>query len=143
MDSQPHDLFPEPSSIIDGAPQDILDAINVLTGGVPAEEMMREVLGAPEQNAKQRWEDGMLKSHESKKAQPEFFNYEIHVLDLSKDEDAKALSDIFDRVSVIGSSYQIEQTAPKIIGDSKAPKGYRAITIVKLWKVKKSLPPAK
>jgi hypothetical protein len=137
------DLFQQPSPGIAGGdePPDILEAMRVLAGEMSPEELMQGDSPQVPLNAKQRWENGMLKKHEVEKAQREFFNYEIHVLDLAKNEDARFLADIFDKASAAGSNYQIEQTPPKIMGNSKSPRGFQAITIVKLWRFRKVLPP--
>lgn len=136
------DLFQIPHPGIAGGddPPDIVEALRVLTGDLSAEELMGENPAPAQPNAKQRWEAGMLKSHETKNAKVEFFNYRIYALDLAKDEDAKTLADIFDKASVAGSDHQIEQSPPKIMGDSKSPRGFQAITIVKVWRVRKTLP---
>lgn len=123
-------------------PPDVKAAIEIVTGGLSGDLLEGSPLGkrtAP--TAQENWQNGLLKKHEVEKARPEYSGYEIHCLDLADDADAKKLEEIMNRVSASGSKAQIEQTPVKVMGDSKAPKGYRAITVVKVWQVRMALPP--
>jgi hypothetical protein len=140
-------LFPQDSSSPSAElPQDIQQALRVISGDATDADL-ESLLGGKDQSppstpdARQQWEGGLLKKHESEKAKPEFFDHEFHCLDLTNEDDQVKAAEIFNRVAAQGSRYQIEQTPVKIMGDSKAPKGFRAITVIKVWKVKLVLPP--
>lgn len=146
MNTQPGtlNLFPgeNGSGLDDEIPPDVKAAIEIVTGGLSGDLLEGTPLDKRQiPNSQENWQNGLLKRHEAEKARPEYSGYEIHCLDLANDNDAKKLEEIMNRVSVSGSKAQIEQTPVKIMGDSKAPKGYRAITIVKVWQVKMALPP--
>jgi hypothetical protein len=126
-------LPPEIASAIRIVSGDGIDDMASIFGGVKEPDQ-------PKESARDRWEGGLLKKHEAEKAKPEFHDYEFHCLDLSDQEDRAKMAEIFNRVSVPGSKHQIEQEPVRIIGDSRAPKGFRAITIVKVWKIKMTIP---
>jgi len=116
-------------------PSDLLESLRVITGDRP-ESFKKEF--EPNLDAYQHIKSGtkhdeVLRKHESKKVS-KLTNNKVYVFDLTSEDDARQYAEVLD---VLGdteknNTFLSEPISPvNILLDASAPKGYRAITIVK------------
>lgn len=122
-------------------PPDVIQALEIVTGANPF--VGTNPVSAMPDSALEKFQATMLKRHEMKHVKPENSNFEIHTLDLAVEADRKKLEEILNRISVVGSDLTFEQTPSQVLLDPNAPAGYRVITVVRVYKTKRVIDPAK
>ena len=147
----PEDLGLFGSNQGEPVPEDIVNAMRILSGGMQINsdgdivpeggDPLDLEKAKPPANAQERWQGTMLKKHELKQARGAFTDFEVRAFDLSDSADAGEFSRILNEAGAVGSNRMIEQTEPVTLIDSNAPRGFRSVVVVKFFRTQKQMPP--
>lgn len=127
-------------------PPEIRKEMEILTGGldfnadgeiVPANDRLLE---SKSMNAQDKWKAGMLKKHEIKNAKTRYSKSQVYAFDLSNEQDRTEYAKILDQAGQPGTSMLLNEEPIHIDIDPSAPRGFRAVVIVRTFHVDKVLP---
>jgi hypothetical protein len=135
--------------------EEIADAMRILSGGMtmgedgetivaPGENDPLDLTKAkpPAGNAQERWQNGMLKKHEVAKARGAFTDFRVKAFDLSDAKDAEEFAEMLNQAGAVGSDHMIEVNETVTMVDRHAPRGFRAVAVVKFFRMVKQMPPS-
>lgn len=126
-------------------PPDIAQAMAIVSGtAFPGEDGTMEGLDPGkkgETNAQQRWTQTMLKKHEQANIITVLSEPNIRVLDIASEDGQKEAQKIYELIGNPGNGYVGRESAPKMILDHKAERGFRCLVTFKWWKPVKDVKP--
>lgn len=144
-------LFGGPPELVGGPaeeyPAEIKDALAVLAGeATPSErgglDNLSSTIPPPgEPDAQSRWKGRMtmLKKHEQGSVITKLSEPNVRVLDIASEEGEKELVRIYTLLGDPDNGYAGTEQFLKTVLDPKAPRGFRALVMVRWWKPVKDL----